>query len=86
MGLVWAAIWWQIGVVRHEHGREAFLAAQGRRFDIFSPRSTASFIAADIVSSIVWIGLMIVVYESLAFGIYKVLCHKRRDHDIPKQT
>ena len=53
IGLIWAAIWWQINLARHAHGKEAFLSAQARRFDMFSPRFTGSFVAADIASAIV---------------------------------
>jgi hypothetical protein len=84
MGCIWAAIWWQIELVRHAHSKEAFLASQGRRFEMFYPRFTASFVAADIVSSIIWIGVMIAVYESLALGIYKLICIIKPDSNAPK--
>jgi hypothetical protein len=84
VGLIWAAIWWQINLARHANGKEAFLAAESRRFDIFHPRFTGSFVAADIASAIVDMGLLIVVYESVAFGIYKVLSRKKRENDVPK--
>jgi hypothetical protein len=86
LALIWAAIWWQINLGRHAHGKEAFLSAQARRFDMFSPRFTGSFVAADIASAIVDIGLLIVVYESVAFGIYKILCRGKRENDAPTKT
>jgi hypothetical protein len=86
LGLIWAAIWWQINLARHAHGKESFLATEACRFDTFYPRLTPSFIAADIASAIVAMGILIVVYELVAFGIYKVLCRGKRDNDVPTKT
>jgi hypothetical protein len=86
LALIWAAIWWQINLARHAHGREAFLSAQARHFDMFSPRWTASFVAAEIASAIVAMGILIVFYELVAFGIYKVLSRKKRENHVPPKT
>jgi hypothetical protein len=86
LALIWAAIWWQLNLARHAHGKEAFLSAQARHFDTFSPRFTGSFVAAEIASAIVAIGILIVVYELVAFGIYKILSRKKRENDVSTKT
>ena len=67
----------------HAQGKDAYLAAQARRFDKFYADPSAHLASADFVVKglfvgIVVIGSIIVVYELIAFGIYKVMCRLGR--------
>src|SRR5437899_876858 len=84
LGFGWAAVWWRIWLMRHAAGRESFLAAEARRFDTFYPRFEARFVTLEIVTAIIAIGTIIVIYELLAFGIYKIIALKKPSRDARK--
>ena len=83
VSVILTIVWWRDMFAHHAQGKEAFLAAQARRFDIFYADPSAhlarvDFVVKALVASIVINGALIVVYESIAFGIYKLIC--RSDH------
>jgi len=91
VGLIWAMIWWRVALVRHAHGKEAFLAAEARRFDKFYAHPLADFarpefVVKEVVTTIIAMGTLIVVYESLAFGIYKIIRLIKPSCDAPEKT
>jgi hypothetical protein len=86
LGVTWyiAGVW--IHRTRHALGREGFLASQAQHFDTFYANPHAIYTVRDVLSAIVFIALIIVLYELLAFSIYKLTGLLQPRNDAPEKT
>ena len=83
-GLIWYLAVMRISVADHARGKEGFLVYQGQRFDRLY--ANPHIMLREVFSAILFMILVIGVYEVVALGIYTVIRLLYRPDDAPPKT